>query len=351
MQRKVALSFLLVYLSLMSDRRDFLQGLAAASLLLPLSGFAAGEIKSRIRAPRLDKGDLVALTAPAGAIFNEESISKVTVALEAAGFRVQQGKTLQARYGYLAGKDEFRANELNALFKNKEVKAIMAMRGGWGCARLLHLLDFAAIERNPKIITGFSDITTLLLAIFQKTGLITFHGPVGNSSLGEFTMDHFLRIVSKGERAELKNPVEDAVQVITPGKARGILCGGNLTVICSLVGSGYLPDWKDKILFIEETDEEPYAVDRMLTQLKLAGILTQVKAVVFGKCTKCDPEEPEKSLTLQQVFDDHLRKIDVPVFTNSSFGHTRDKFTIPVGAEAEVDAATGIIRLLEVSVN
>lgn len=334
-----------------NERRDFLQRVAAASLLLPLSGFVATESRPRMRPPRLQPGDLVALTAPAGAIFNEENITKATAALTAAGFRVQQGKTLQARYGYLAGKDELRAAELNALFRNKEVKAIMAMRGGWGCARMLHLLDFDAIRDNPKIITGFSDITTLLMAIYQRTGLVTFHGPVGNSSLGEFTMDHFLRVVSKAERVEMKAPDGDPAQVLSPGKARGILCGGNLTVLCSLIGSGYLPDWHDKLLFIEETDEEPYAVDRMLTQLRLAGILPKVRGLVFGKCTKCDPEEPEKSLTLQQVFEDHLREPGVPVFTNASFGHTRDKFTLPVGVEAEINAQSGTIRLLEAAVS
>ena len=333
------------------SRRRFLKQAGAASLLLPLAGFTAADEKPEVVCPpRLRPGDTIALTAPAGAIFNEESITKARVALEAAGFKVKTGDTLKARYGYLAGSDIRRAKELNALFSDHSVNDIMAMRGGWGCARLLPLIDFENIRKHPKIICGFSDITTLLLALHHKTGLVTFHGPVGNSSLGEFSMQHFLKVVQQVEMQTLLQPTEDPVVTITPGKARGILAGGNLTVLCSLIGTGYLPDWKNKVLFVEETEEEPYCIDRLLTQLKLSGVLDQLSGFVFGKCTKCDAEEPEKSLTLQQVFDDHIRPLKIPAFYNSSFGHVRDKFTLPVGIEAEIDAASGTIRLLKPSV-
>lgn len=334
------------------SRRLFLQQAGAASLLVPLAGFTSAEEKpTLLRAPRLKPGNTIALTAPAGAIFNEESITKAVTALEAAGFKVKTGDTLKARYGYLAGEDAFRAKELNALFSDSSVHAIMAMRGGWGCARLLPLIDFENIRKHPKIITGFSDITTLLLALHHKTGLVTFHGPVGNSSLGEFTMQQFLRVVQRGEAATLQQPEGDPVITITPGKARGVLAGGNLTVLCSLMGTGYLPDWENKILFVEETEEEPYSIDRLLTQLKLAGVLQKLSGFIFGKCTKCEAEEPEKSLTLQQVLNDHIRPLKVPAFFGSSFGHVRDKLTLPLGTEAEIDAASGTIRLLQASVS
>jgi len=334
-----------------SARREFLQRIAAAGLLLPLSGFASADVPQRLKAPRLKAGDTIALCAPAGAIFHEETIKKASDAFEGAGFKVILGETLRAQYGYLAGTDTLRANELNRLFRDDTVRAIVAMRGGWGCARLLHLLDFGAVRENPKIICGFSDITTLLIALRQQTGLVTFHGPVGNSSLGAFTMEHFLRVVRKGEAFTLTQPAEDPVVTITPGKARGELCGGNLTVLCSLIGSGYLPDWQGKILLVEETEEEPYSIDRMLTQLKLAGVLGKISAFAFGKCTKCEAEEPKRSLTLEQVFADHIRPLGIPAFYGSSFGHVKDKFTLPIGIEAEVDAGTGAITLLEAGVS
>lgn len=335
-----------------SQRREFLQRLGTAALLFPLAGFAASEERiGQLRPPRLKRGDTIALTAPAGAIFNEESIAKAVTAFENAGFNVIQGETLKARYGYLAGKDEFRAQELNRLFADKNVQAIVAMRGGWGCARLLHLLDYESIRNNPKIICGFSDITTLLVALHRTTGLITFHGPVGNSSLGDFTMNHFLDIVRDASAPVLTQPAEDPVITITPGKAKGELIGGNLTVLSSLTGSDYLPDWKNKLLFLEETEEEPYSIDRMLVQLRLAGVLGKISGFIFGKCTKCDAEEPDKSLTLQQVFDDHIRPLGIPAFWGSSFGHVQNKFTLPLGIQAEMDASNGTIRLLETAVS
>lgn len=295
--------------------------------------------------PRLRKGDLIALTAPAGAIFHEDSIQKATVALEDAGFRVKNGDTLKQRFGYLAGEDAFRAKELNELFADEKVKGIVAMRGGWGCARLLHLLDFDSIAKHPKILSGFSDITTLLLAIYAKTGMLTFHGPVGNSSWEEFTMQHFLGIVQKAEAQEMKQPSNDPVTVIAEGKASGRLLGGNLTVLCSLLGSGFLPDFEGALLFLEETEEEPYAIDRLLTQLELNGVMEKVSGIIFGKCAKCVAEEPDKSFTLEEVFQQKFAALKRPVITGFSFGHVKDKFTIPVGAKATLDTSDASLLL------
>ncbi|HLG02050.1 MAG TPA: LD-carboxypeptidase [Bacteroidia bacterium] len=330
------------------DRRKFLRAaalLAAGTVATRLHAakFSVHE-PARLLAPRLKKGDLIALTAPAGAIFNEDSIQRATTALEAAGYKVKQGDTLKQRYGYLAGEDTFRATELNNLFGDKEVKGIIAMRGGWGCARLLRLIDFKQIGANPKVFSGFSDITTLLLAIYQQTGLITFHGPVGNSSWGDFTINSFLKLVQEGEASTLAQPY-DAADVISGGNFTGKLLGGNLTVLCSLIGSGYLPDFTDSILFLEETEEEPYSIDRMLTQLDLNGTLAKAGAVVFGNCAKCIPEEPDKSFTLDEVFAQKFGDLKKPVMKGFSFGHTRDKFTIPVGAVAYLDTASFSIKL------
>lgn len=311
----------------------------------PFASVKLNESQKVVLPPRLKKGDVIALTAPAGAIFHEDSIQKATLAFEKEGFRVEHGKTLSQKYGYLAGKDEFRANELHELFENKNVKALVAMRGGWGCARLLPLLDFTRIAPNPKIVCGFSDITTLLLAIYAKTGMVTFHGPVGNSTLEGFTMENFLRIVKDAEAPAMKQPANDTLSVILAGKSTGTLLGGNLTVLCSLLGTGFLPPLDDAMLFLEETEEEPYQVDRLLTQLELQGTLKNANGIIFGKCSKCEAEEPEKSFTLDEVFRQKFGVLSVPVATGFSIGHVKDKFTFPVGASATFDTNSSTLQL------
>jgi muramoyltetrapeptide carboxypeptidase len=334
----------------LSNRRRFLRNISLAGLAATVAAnkLTASPVsllhEEPIRPPRIKKGDLIALTAPAGAIFYEDSIQKATTALEAEGFRVKQGDTLKQRYGYLAGEDSFRANELNSLFADKDVKAIIAMRGGWGCARMLRLLDYNTIGNNPKVLSGFSDITTLLLAIYERTGMLTFHGPVGNSSWGDFTMKNFLRIAQDGEALTMTQPFE-ASDVIVGGTATGKLLGGNLTVLCSLIGSGFLPDFTNAILFLEETEEEPYSIDRMLTQLDLNGTLAKIGAVVLGACSKCVAEEPDKSFTLDEVFLQKFGQLGKPVIKGFSFGHIRDKFTMPVGAMATLDTSAFSLQL------
>lgn len=334
------------------DRRHFLKSSIACCSLFGLTGNLTAQtrspnILSTIRPPRLHQGDCIALTAPAGAIFNEESIQKATLAIESMGFRVRFGNTLHLKQGYLAGTDEQRANELHQLFEDKEVHAIVAMRGGWGCARLLHLLNWKKLGAHPKLFSGFSDITTLLLALQQHTGLVTLHGPVGNSTWEGFTTEQFLRLTTDPTPALLQQPDSEPLTILRGGIAEGHLYGGNLMVLCSLIGTAYLPDLKGALLFLEETEEEPYAIDRLLTQLSLAGILDQVAGIIFGKCNKCDAEEPEKSFTLEEVLQQKLSQLKVPVVTGFRFGHVRDKFTIPIGVRAQLDAEKGAIQLLE----
>jgi muramoyltetrapeptide carboxypeptidase len=341
-----------------NDRRSFLKksALAAAALMAgnvnakPFAGIKFEEEEKLLLPPRLKTGDVIALTAPAGAIFNADSIQKATIAFEAQGFRVLHGETLKQQFGYLGGTDEFRAAELNNLFANKEVGAIVAMRGGWGCARLFNHLDFNVIAKQPKIICGFSDLTSLLLAIYKKTGLITFHGPVGNSTLEGFTMENFLRIVKEGEALKMIQPAADPLKIISTGKATGKLFGGNLTVWNSIIGTGYLPHTTGALLFFEETEEEPYQVDRLLTQLELNGTLSSAAGIIFGKCAKCEAEEPAKSFTLEEVFQQKFGKLNVPVASGFNFGHVKDKFTFPVGMTATFDTSDSSVKLLRSSV-
>ncbi|MBK7669365.1 MAG: LD-carboxypeptidase [Sphingobacteriaceae bacterium] len=339
----------------MSSRRHFVKSTAIlSSLALINQSFTPLEelTKSKLKAKRLKAGDTIAITSPAGAVWDEAQVEKFSTILKGFGFNVVLGNTLKLKTGYFAGTDEERAKELNDLFANKNVKGIFCMKGGWGCARILDLLNYKTISQNPKVLIGFSDITTLLNAIYAKTGLVTFHGPVGNSGWNDWTSSVFKSVVMNGEQTNF--PIgpneEDKIVTINKGTATGTLVGGNLTVISSLIGSGYLPDWKGKILFLEETKEEPYRIDRMLTQLKLNGAFKQLNGIAFGKFVKCEAEEPQKAFTFMQVFEQHFKTLPIPVFYGLMTGHIENKLTLPVGAEVSINADTGILKLNEAAV-
>ncbi|MBC3539678.1 LD-carboxypeptidase [Rufibacter sediminis] len=344
-------------------RREVLASLSVAAAALPLASFVSGSFPENrpktIVPPRLKAGDTVGLICPAGAAFSKETVQITKESLEALGLKVKLGKHVFDRFGYLAGTDQARAEDVNAMFADKTVQGIMAIHGGWGCARLLPLLDYKTIQKNPKPLIGYSDITALHLAIHAKTGLITFHGPVGSATWNKFTVDSFRQVLFDGSPALFENPRElgdnlaltkDRITTIMPGTARGKLVGGNLTVLSAIIGSAYLPHWKDAILFLEDTNEAVYRVDRMLTQLKLAGVLDQVKGVVFGKCSDCEPGKGYGSLTLEEVLEQHLQPLKVPVYSGAMIGHITHKFTIPVGAEAQLDATAGTLKLLQSAV-
>jgi muramoyltetrapeptide carboxypeptidase len=279
--------------------------------------------------------------------------------MAALGLRAVYGDHLFDRYGYLAGRDEDRAADINSFFANPEVAAVLALRGGWGCNRLLPLLDYGVIRNNPKILMGMSDITGLLVGVHAKTGLVNFYGPTGGSSWNEFTTDNARRVLFDGETVTMRNKVgtadrlvqvDNRVLTITGGTVRGRLLGGNLTVLAAMMGSDYLPDFDGSILFVEDLNEEIYRVDRMLTQLALAGVLGKVAGFVFGDCKNCDPGSGYGSLTLMEVLADHIGPLGVPAWYGSMIGHIADKFTVPLGVNAEIDADAGTIKLLEPAV-
>ncbi len=341
----------------MSSRRHFVKNTALLSslALLNQSFTPINDLVNpipKLKAKRLKGGDTIAITSPAGAVWDDAQVEKFSGILKGFGFNVVLGNTLKVKTGYFSGTDEERAKELNGYFADKNIKGIFCMKGGWGCARILDKLDYKSISQNPKVLIGFSDITTLLNAIYVKTGLITFHGPVGNSGWNDWTSSVFKSVIMNGEQTVF--PVgpneEDKIITINKGSATGILVGGNLTVVSSLIGSGYLPDWKGKVLFLEETKEEPYRIDRMLTQLKLAGVLKQLNGIAIGKFVKCEAEEPHKAFTFMQVFEQHFKQLSIPVFYGLMTGHIENKLTLPVGAEVKMNAETGVLTLAEAAV-
>jgi muramoyltetrapeptide carboxypeptidase len=358
-----------------STRRDFLQQslvapLAAAGLSAqaparqgasPLATAQAQVKASGIRKPRrLRPGSVVGVVDPASATWDPIDVDIVVESLAALGLKAKLGAHLLDRRGYLAGRDEDRAADVMAMFTDPDVAAVHALRGGWGCARLLPHLDFDAIGRNPKILLGYSDVTALLLPVFARGGFVTFHGMVGASEWNRFNVDWFRRVLMQGELVTMTNPLSagdqlvptvNRIRTITPGKARGRLLGGNLTVLTTIIGSGLLPDFTDAILFVEDVQEAPYRIDRMFMQLKLAGILDKVKGVIWGRCTKCAPGEGSYgSLTISDILEDYLKPLNVPAWEGAQFGHIDRQFIMPIGVQAEIDADRGSIRLLEAPV-
>jgi muramoyltetrapeptide carboxypeptidase len=352
----------------MTRRRHVLRSLATLALTTGTAPQALGRTRggtarvtpvtaapALVRPGRLRPGDTVALVAPASATFLQAEIEAALALVEALGLKPKPGAHLTSRHGYLAGRDEERAADVNAAFADPEVRGVLAIRGGWGSARLLPHLDFAAVARQPKILLGYSDVTALLLALHARTGLVTFHGPIGLSAWTPFTAGLARRLLFEADAPEYRNLVVDdgrlvprqhRTRTLTPGSARGRLLGGNLTVLAHLVGTPYLPDWRGALLFLEDVHEEIYRIDRMLTHLRLAGILGAVAGVVFGTCSECDPGQGYGSLTLEEVLDEHLKPLGVPAYSGAMIGHIDDQFTLPVGLEAELDARAGTLRLL-----
>jgi muramoyltetrapeptide carboxypeptidase len=335
------------------NRRDALLALPA---LTSLPAFA----NTQLLAPRLKAGDTIGLISPSNMTAEREPLQLAVESLQALGFKVKLGQHVRARYGHFGGTDAQRAADVNAMFADPEVAGILALTGGSGGTRMLPLIDYAQIRRTPKFFGGFSDLTALINAIQQQTGLVTFHCPVAGSEWNAFSLESFRAIVMQAQSPLLKNPQgergDDLVQkawrtqTLRDGKARGRLVGGNLAVLTAMAGSRYWPDFRGAILFLEEINEYIYRVDRMLSTLRLSGALDQLAGVVIGQFTKCEPGDGFGVLTLDEVFDDYFLPLKVPVYRGAMIGHIKRKFTVPVGAMAEIDADAGTLQLLGAAV-
>ena len=329
----------------------------ALGLLPGRPAASAQQTAKIIRPKRLSAGDTVGIVAPASATFQSVDVTVARESLEALGLKVKVGEHVLSRHGYLSGTDQDRAADINRFFKDDSIRAVLPIRGGWGSSRVLPHLDFDEIRRNPKIVLGYSDITALHLAIHARTGLITFHGPNGMGRWDTWSVDYVKRVLFNAEAVTFENPkaladrnsltqTENRVQTITSGTARGRLIGGNLTVMTAILGSPFVPSTEGAILFLEDVGEDLYRIDRMFTQLKLAGILDRIRGFVFGTCAECGPGEGFASLTLEEIFADHIKPLGVPAWFGAMIGHQTPQWTLPVGADVEIDAAAGTIKLL-----
>ena len=318
-----------------------------------------------IRPRRLQSGDTLGLINPSGAIYDAAPFEQTHRALQALGFLTREAPHARARYGHMAGTPEQRASDIHTMFADTTVAGVLAVTGGSGANRVLPLLDYGLIGRNPKFLGGFSDLTALISAVHVKTGLVTFHSPLGRSDWNAFSTENFKAVVMQAQVHTLRNPGPPAadaasaaartltqpIRTLRGGRARGPLMGGNLAVLTSLAGTPYMPPLDGAILFLEDVNEYIYRVDRMLSTLALSGALSRVAGVVLGGFTDCKPSEGSfGTLTLDEVFNDYFGHLGVPVYSGAQFGHVLHKLTLPLGITAEMDADAGTIRLLEPAV-
>lgn len=300
-------------------------------------------------------GDTIGLVAPAS-FASEDKIGKSIETIEEMGFKIKIGKSIYEKHGYLSGKDEIRAKDINEMFKDPDVDGIICLRGGYGTPRILDLLDYNIIKENPKVFVGYSDITALHIVFNQICDLITFHGPMVSSDMignfQEFSKKSLFKSIMENEVIGLiGNPPGEEVIKINGGVVEGTIIGGNLSLIADTIGTAYEIDTKGKILLIEEVGEEPYSIDRMLNQLRLSGKLEDAIGIILGDFNDCDPKRHyENSLSLKQVIEDYMKPLNKPCIYNFQSGHCNPIITLPLGINTRLDGDKGEVYMLASSV-
>lgn len=314
-----------------------------------------------IKPPRLSPGNTIGLVAPASNVEEDEQIRYAGEVIESIGFRLKFGRHVFERRGYCAGSDQDRAADINGMFADPDIRAIIALRGGFGSLRILPFLDYDLIRSHPKILLGYSDITALINTIHSKTGLITFHGPNAIDSLSEYGLKELLKVLAEPRsdisiacppianyspgRVEYRNRITR----ICGGVATGRTVGGNLSSIVRLLGTPYAPSFQSKILILEEVGEKAYRIDAMLTQLALAGALRSLSGIVLGKFL-AEAMRPETELKLEKFFRETFDPLGIPVVRGLMIGHISDQATVPIGVKARLISQTGELRLEESAV-
>jgi len=309
-----------------------------------------------IKPAKLKTGDVVGIIAPASAPVDPTKLENGIRYIESNGYRIELGKNVNKIDGYLAGTDQERADDLNSMFKNRYVKAIFCLRGGYGASRILDKINYKLIRANPKILVGYSEITALQMAIMQKAGLVTFAGPMVATDFGNgitsYTEEFFWRIISSNKKiGRLKYPDNEKLVSITRGGSSGRIIGGNLSVLAALIGTEYFPELKSRILMIEEVDELPYKVDRFLNQLRLLKVFKQIKGIILGRFVDCyERDTSKRTLTLGEVMEHYMKDLKMPVLYTFPHGHIKDKVTVPFGINVKMNAAKGFVEYLESAV-
>jgi muramoyltetrapeptide carboxypeptidase len=346
-------------------RRNFLASfnaaLAASLLYNPAQASLYAEA-SLIRPAALRTGDTVGLITPATYVPDPENLARAERTLRFFGLRMKMGKNAGRRMGDYHRSIDERLDDLHEMFRDKEVRAVFCIRGGYGSMHLLDRIDYDLIRRNPKIFLGYSDITAMHLAIQKRSRLVTFHGPMMLAGFTGYTQANFRRALFEARpMGVLTNPSDEnqlrpahPLRAVRGGHATGELTGGNLTLICNTLGTPFEIETRGRILFLEDVDEEPYRIDRMLTQLRLAGKLDEAAGIIFGECSNCGPSDyMPSSVTIYSIgetLDNILGSLKVPVLSGLTIGHTNDQLTLPLGVRATLDADKGTLEIKEAAV-
>jgi muramoyltetrapeptide carboxypeptidase len=348
------------------QRRNFLAGVGA-SCALPFArpgvfGRPAPDTPRLIRPGALRPGDTVGLITPATEVPDPDRLALAERTIQYFKLRMKRGRGVGKRFGTYRESLEARLDDLHSMFRDPEVKAIFCIRGGYASAHLLDRIDYDLVRRNPKIFLGYSDITAMHLAIQRHARLVTFHGPIVLSRFTDYTQQNFRKaLFETAPVGKVTNPVESnelrpahVLRTIRPGTAKGQLTGGNLSLVSTTLGTPYEIDTRGRILFLEDVEEQAYSIDRMLTQLRLAGKLDQAAGVIWGECSDCGPRAYQPSLVLPfsvgEVVDNILGQLKVPVLSGLTIGHTNDQLTLPLGVSATLDATAGTLEITEAGV-
>lgn len=303
-----------------------------------------------IRPNPLKKGDKIALIGVSSPT-PKDRIEISIKAMEELGFEVILGESAKGYHGFLSGSDELRASDINNMFEDKSIKGIFAIRGGYGASRILDMLDYDMIKKNPKVFAGYSDVTALHNVFNEKCKLITFHTPMASTEfykgVDDYTMNYFKKNIFNDEPLGiLKNPIGQEIKTLVSGKAMGKLVGGNLSLIASSMGTPYELDTKGKILFLEDVDESPYRIDRMLLQLKQCGKFKDASGIILGAWTNCEPKKDENSLSLTEVFEELIKPEGKPIIYDLACGHCMPTMSIPLGVNVKIDTGNNEILVL-----
>ena len=305
---------------------------------------------------KLNKKDVIGIISPASSPDEFTRVERGVKYLEGLGYRVKVGANVGKNHGYLAGTDQERVDDIHSMFKDKDVKAIFTVRGGYGAFRLLDKIDYRIVKNNPKIFVGYSEITSLQMAFFEKAELMTFAGPMVAvdfyDEISSYTEEYFWETITSNKKlGKLKFPENQKLPSLQKGIASGRLIGGNLAVFAGLLGTEYFPNLTGKILMIEEIGELPYRVDRLLNQLRLSGTFKKVKGIILGRFIDCHELDPnKKTLTLGEVISDYVATLKIPSIYTFPHGHIKDFVTIPFGLKININAAKGSVEFMESAV-
>jgi len=310
-----------------------------------------------LKAKHLELGDTIGVISPASPSETRSEVPRAREYLENLGYKVVMGKNVNKSHGFVAATEKERADDFNEMYSRDDVNAVFVTQGGYGSAQIIHLIDFELVKANPKILTGFSDITSLHLALNKFSNLVTFHSPgmarFNDEHLTKYTKEQFFKALTSTEPlGNIKLASQRKwLYKMAPGVATGEIIGGNLTLVCASLGTPYEIDTRGKILFLEEVESEPWIMDNSLSHLRNAGKLSDVAGIVIGECKDCVPRKHEPGyhcdISLEEVLEYYMAKLGVPVLYGLPLGHTGNMATLPLGVNVRLDADKKQLTILE----